>query len=229
MTFSMTRCKLCRVCRLFLHYRTSVTLYLYFFRTTTRPELSCLSEPASLVRRWRSRTTSPTWWVATASTESRPFECLEERKCSVSECLCPEDQLCWFALLRWRINFPSRSPGSSVSWVDQCWSDPCCVQVGGVPGAKLQRTSLHPGEEGLQQLLWLGQPEQHRGLDAQSPLQLNPSDPQIPVSMTSPSVTFTEHVSFTQTYFTNKWFKTIYLFPIIHIQCQQNITSLTRC
>lgn len=52
---------------------------------------------------------------------------------------------------------------------------PVCVQVGRVPGAQLPRPPLHPGEEGLQQLLGLGEPEQHRGLHAESPLHLKPA------------------------------------------------------
>lgn len=52
------------------------------------------------------------------------------------------------------------------------------LKVGGVPGAKLQGASLHPGEAGLQQLLWLGQPEQHCGLHAENPLQLKTDKPQ---------------------------------------------------
>lgn len=47
------------------------------------------------------------------------------------------------------------------------------LQLGGVSGAKLQRSTLHPGEEGLQQLLWLGCSEQHCWLNSPCPLQLN--------------------------------------------------------
>lgn len=49
-----------------------------------------------------------------------------------------------------------------------------CFQLGGVPGAQLQGTSLHPGEAGLQQFLRLGKPEQHGGLHEKNPLQLKP-------------------------------------------------------
>lgn len=51
------------------------------------------------------------------------------------------------------------------------------LKVGGVPGAKLQGTSLHPGEARLQQLLRLGQPEQHCWLHAENPLQLKTDEP----------------------------------------------------
>lgn len=46
-------------------------------------------------------------------------------------------------------------------------------QLGGVPGTKLQRSALHSGEEGLQQLLWLGCSKQHRWLNSPCPLRLN--------------------------------------------------------
>lgn len=62
----------------FFHY-----IYLFFCRTTILPELSCLSEPAFPGRRWRSRTTSPTWWAATAWTGPPPSVCWEERKCDI--------------------------------------------------------------------------------------------------------------------------------------------------
>lgn len=38
-------------------------------RIATLWKLSCLSEPGSAVRRWRSRMTFRTWWAAIASTE----------------------------------------------------------------------------------------------------------------------------------------------------------------
>ena len=52
--------------------------------TPTQPRRSCLSELVTPVRRWRSRTTSPTWWAATASTEWPPSACWEEREWACS-------------------------------------------------------------------------------------------------------------------------------------------------
>lgn len=63
-----------------------------FPRTTMQPGLSCLSVLGSLGRRWRSRTTFPTWWAATASIGSPPSECWEERKYSRGKSLFPLDR-----------------------------------------------------------------------------------------------------------------------------------------
>lgn len=54
-------------------------------------------------------------------------------------------------------------------------ANPACLQLGGVPGAQLQRTSLRPGKERLQQLLGLGKPEHHGGIHEENPLQLKVS------------------------------------------------------
>lgn len=143
-------------------------------RTTTQPELSCMSVLGSLGRRWRSRTTFPTWWAATASIGSPPSECWEERKYSGRKSLF---RLSKDGFLRHtgkcaELCSGKQQPGRS----DRFWHriTGMCFQLGGVPGAQLQGTSLHPGEAGLQQFLRLGKSEQHGGLHAKNPLQLKP-------------------------------------------------------
>lgn len=140
-----------------------------FPRTTMQPELSCSSVLDSLGRKWRSRTTFPTWWAATASTGSPPSECSEERK--YNRCLRDKEAQEEPSCCSHPVETTHLRPWKGLTRV--------CFQLGGVPGAQLQRTSLHPGEEGLQQLLRLGKSEQHGGLDETNPLQLRPMRPEL--------------------------------------------------
>lgn len=78
------------------------------------------------------------------------------------------------------------TPWTWISWM--------CFQVGGVPGAQLQRTSLHPGEAWLQQFLRLGKSEQHSGLNAKNPLQLKPPRSELWLGSGQETVSYTPAV-----------------------------------
>lgn len=130
--------------------------------------------------------TSPTWWAATVSTGWLPSVCLVERKCGKPSKRCQSLRSRFscrsgpFGHMMWPVNNVQKSDSCLTCWCET--TEPFALlvfKVGGVPGAKLQGGSLHPGEAWLQQLLRLGQPEQHRGLHAQNPLQLKTEMPPI--------------------------------------------------
>lgn len=65
-----------------------VTQVCLILRTTILPELSCSIELLSPVKRWRSKTTSPTSWAATTWTEWPPSGSSEDREFRVCSWMC---------------------------------------------------------------------------------------------------------------------------------------------